>query len=180
MAPNWLRLMTRSGWAFAVVREVRAPVFSFTFGMPTADQIAALKARDILIIGTATKVAEARSAYAGAIGVDVITAQGSEAGGHRGTFSEHSMVGTMALVPQVVSAVKLPVIAAGGIGDGRGVAAAFCLSASAVALGTSFLLTDEGSLEELPTNSPHIDLSNIHCGRFHPLVEQKVSYAACL
>jgi nitronate monooxygenase len=131
----------------ALVLEERPPVFSFTFGMPKSDQIAALKARNILIIGTATTVAEARALEA--MGVDAITAQGSEAGGHRGTFLtsvERSLVGTMALVPQVVSAVKLPVIAAGGIADGRGVAAALCLGASAVALGTSFLLADEAGL----------------------------------
>jgi nitronate monooxygenase len=132
---------------FAVVLEEAPSVFSFTFGMPTAEQVAALRARNILIIGTATTVAEARALEA--IGVDAITAQGAEAGGHRGTFLasvERSLVGTMALVPQVVSAVKLPVIAAGGIGDGRGVAAALCLGASAVALGTSFLLADEAGL----------------------------------
>lgn len=129
---------------FAVVLEEAPAVFSFTFGMPTPEQIAALKSRNILSIGTATTVAEARVLEQ--LGVDAIAAQGSEAGGHRGSFldsTEHSLVGTMALVPQIVSAVKLPVIAAGGIGDGRGVAAALCLGASAVSLGTSFLLAEE-------------------------------------
>ncbi|MEK9968774.1 MAG: DUF561 domain-containing protein [Ferrovibrio sp.] len=129
---------------FAVVLEEAPAVFSFTFGMPKPDQIAALKGRNILVIGTATTVAEARALEQ--IGVDAIAAQGAEAGGHRGSFldsMEHSLVGTMALVPQIVSAVKLPVIAAGGIGDGRGVAAALCLGASAVSLGTSFLLAEE-------------------------------------
>jgi nitronate monooxygenase len=145
---------------FAVVLEDAPPIFSFTFGIPTGDQIAALKARNILIVGTATTVAEARVLEA--LGVDAITAQGSEAGGHRGTFLtsvEHSLVGTMALVPQVVSAVKLPVIAAGGIGDGRGVAAALCLGASAVALGTSFLLADEADLNSAYTAALQSDVA---------------------
>lgn len=131
----------------AAVLEEAPPVFSFTFGMPGADQVAALKSRNILVIGTATTVAEARALEQ--LGVDAIAAQGAEAGGHRGTFLdsvENSLVGTMALVPQIVSAVKLPVIAGGGIGDGRGVAAALCLGASAVTLGTSFLLAEEMAL----------------------------------
>lgn len=131
----------------AVVLEEAPAVFSFTFGLPSAEQIAALKSRNILVIGTATTVAEARALEQ--LGVDAIAAQGMEAGGHRGSFLdsvEHSLVGTMALVPQIVSAVQLPVIAAGGIGDGRGVAAALCLGASAVALGTSFLLAEETGL----------------------------------
>lgn len=132
---------------FAAVLEEAPPVCSFTFGAPKPDQIAALKARNILVIGTATTVAEARLLEQ--LGVDAIAAQGSEAGGHRGSFLDsvdNSLVGTMALVPQVVSAVKLPVIAAGGIADGRGVAAALCLGAAAVALGTSFLLAEETGL----------------------------------
>jgi nitronate monooxygenase len=132
---------------FAVLLEEAPPVASFTFGLPTPDQIAALKSRGVLVVGTATTVAEARALEQA--GVDAIAAQGSEAGGHRGSFLEpveHSLVGTMALVPQIVSAVKLPVIAAGGIGDGRGVAAALCLGASAVAMGTAFLLADETAL----------------------------------
>ena len=109
----------------AVVLEEAPPVFSFTFGMPKPEEIAALKARGIFIVGTATTVAEAKALEAA--GVDAIVAQGAEAGGHRGSFLapvERSMIGTMALVPQIVSAVRLPVIAAGGIADGRGVAAA--------------------------------------------------------
>jgi nitronate monooxygenase len=132
---------------FAVVLEEVPPVFSTTFGALAPDRVEALKSRGILVLGTATTVAEARALAQ--TGVDAIIAQGAEAGGHRGSFLasvEHSLVGTMALVPQIVSAVNLPVIAAGGIGDGRGIAAALCLGASAVALGTSFLLADEMAL----------------------------------
>jgi nitronate monooxygenase len=95
-------------------------------------------------MGTATCVADARALEAA--GVDAVCAQGAEAGGHRGTFDRDAdppLVGTMALVPQVVDAVKLPVIAAGGIMDGRGVAAALKLGAQAASLGTAFLLCPE-------------------------------------
>jgi nitronate monooxygenase len=122
----------------AVVVDERVPVLSFTFGIPP------LAGVDCFTIGTATTVAEA-VALADA-GVGAVVAQGSEAGGHRGTFLapvEQSMLGTMALVPQVVDAVKVPVIASGGIMDGRGVAAARLLGAQAVQLGTAFLRTDE-------------------------------------
>jgi len=100
-----------------------------------------------LVIGTATNVAEARAWEAN--GADAICAQGAEAGGHRGTFlgpPDASMVGTLALVPQVVDAVSLPVIAAGGIMDGRGIAAALILGAQAAQLGTAFLMTAESPI----------------------------------
>ena len=132
---------------FAIILEEAPPVFSFTFGMPSPEQMAALRQHGILIVGTATTVAEAKALDE--LGVDAIIAQGAEAGGHRGSFlapAEQSLIGTMALVPQIVSTVKLPVIAAGGIGDGRGVAAALCLGAQAVALGSAFLLADETAL----------------------------------
>lgn len=119
-------------------------VFSFTFGIPSASVIESFKSRGILVAGTATNVQEARQLEAS--GVDAIVAQGSEAGGHRGTFAgpfESGLVGTMALVPQVVDAVKLPVIASGGIMDGRGIAAARMLGASGVQLGTAFMTCRE-------------------------------------
>ncbi|RYZ39745.1 MAG: nitronate monooxygenase [Myxococcaceae bacterium] len=119
-------------------------VFSFTFGIPDASVLEAMRARGILIVGTATNVREALALEAA--GVDAIVAQGSEAGGHRGSFGgsfEAGLVGTLALVPQVVDAVRLPVIASGGIMDGRGIAAARMLGASGVQLGTAFLRCQE-------------------------------------
>jgi len=125
------------------VLESGAAVFSFTFGIPAA-VIPAFKARGVLLIGTATTVAEALALEAA--GVDAIVVQGAEAGGHRGAFLapvKESLIGTMALTPQVVDAVSVPVIASGGIMDGRGIAAALVLGAQAVQMGTAFLTCDE-------------------------------------
>jgi nitronate monooxygenase len=126
------------------VLEAQVPVLSFTLGIPQPRWIQAFKDRSTLLIGTATNVKEARALEAA--GADAITAQSSEAGGHRGTFIgsfDHSMIGAMALIPQVVDAVDIPVIAAGGIMDGRGIAAAFALGAHGVQLGTAFLTVTE-------------------------------------
>jgi nitronate monooxygenase len=122
--------------------EVRA--FSFTFGIPDAPVLDELLRRGVFLMGTATTVDEAVALQQA--GVDAVVAQGSEAGGHRGTFPgsfEGGMVGTMALVPQVVDAVRIPVLASGGIMDGRGIAAARMLGASGVAMGTAFMAADE-------------------------------------
>jgi nitronate monooxygenase len=130
--------------AFPVLLEERVPVFSFTFGIPPPEMLDACRKQGIVTLGTATTVAEARALEDS--GVDLVCAQGSEAGGHQGTFdrgAEPALIGTLALVPQVVDAVKVPVIAAGGIMDGRGFAAALALGASAVSLGTAFLLCPE-------------------------------------
>lgn len=122
------------------------PVASFTFGILTREQVAAMQARGTCVVGTATTVAEAR-AWA-AVGADGISAQGFEAGGHRGHFLAEpnaSLVGTMALVATILQAVDLPVLAAGGIMDGKGVAAALALGASAAQMGTAFLLSDQAT-----------------------------------
>jgi nitronate monooxygenase len=124
----------------AAVLEERPPVFSFTFGVPSAAQIAALKQRGIVAVGTATTVEEAR--HLEQIGVDAIALQGAEAGAHRGTFLaafEQSMVPLATLVAESCAAVKVPVIASGGLMDGRDIAAAMKLGAAAAQLGTAFL-----------------------------------------
>jgi nitronate monooxygenase len=122
------------------VLEERPPIFSFTFGVPSSDQMTALKTRGIAVSGTATTVEEAcRLADAG---VDSIVAQGAEAGAHRGSFAasfEASMVPMATLVRDICRAVAIPVIASGGIMDGRDIAAAMKLGAAAAQLGTAFL-----------------------------------------
>jgi len=128
----------------AALTAAAPPVASFAFSILTAAEVAALHAAGSYVLGTANTVAEAR-AWA-QVGADGIIAQGFEAGGHHGYFLEDigaSSIGTLALVATVVEAVDLPVIAAGGIMDGRGVAAALALGASAVQMGTAFLLADE-------------------------------------
>lgn len=131
----------------AVVQEEAPPVFSFTFGMPRRDEVEALRGKGCYVIGTATTIAEAKALAE--LGVDAVVAQGSEAGGHRGSFAapvEDSLIGTMALVPMLADAIELPVVAAGGIMDGRGIAAAFMLGAAGAALGTAFLTCPENSV----------------------------------
>ena len=122
------------------VLEARPDVFSFVFGVPSAEVLARCRASRIVTIGAATTPDEARALEAA--GVDMVVATGCEAGGHRVAFlgpPEANLLGTMALVPQVRDAVRMPVIAAGGIADRRGVAAAFALGADAVQVGTAFL-----------------------------------------
>ena len=129
--------------------DIRPRVTSFHFGLPPLAMVRALQDAGGLILCSATTVAEARALDEA--GVDAIIAQGWEAGGHRGTFEtsfEDFGVGTMALVPQVVDAVGVPVIAAGGIADGRGIAAAFALGASGVQMGTAFLSCAEANISK--------------------------------
>ena len=133
----------------AIIIEEEVPVCSFTFGLPSKEIVEQLKSRKIVMIGTATTVKEAISNEEN--GMDMVVVQGSEAGGHRGTFAgnfENAMIGTMALVPQAVDHVDIPVIAAGGVMDGRGVLAALVLGAKAVQMGTAFVT----SLESGATN----------------------------
>jgi nitronate monooxygenase len=132
-----------------------ASIFSFTFGMLPSSARQKVKARGLVLAGTATTVDEAMALERA--GIDVIVAQGSEAGGHRGTFAgpfdaatfEAGMIGTLALVPQIVDAVHLPVIASGGIMDGRGIAAALALGAVGAQLGTAFLTCDEAGVPDV-------------------------------
>ena len=131
--------------ALDVAIQDRVAVVSFAMGSP-APFVERLHRAGVTVVGTATTVAEAEQVAAA--GADAVVAQGAEAGGHRGTFltggsKELPLVGTMALVPQVVDAVAVPVLAAGGIMDGRGARAALALGAAAVQLGTRFLLASE-------------------------------------
>lgn len=127
-----------------VVLEERAPVFSFTFGSLGPELVGRLKENGATVVGTATTVREGLRLEED--GVDMVVAQGSEAGGHRGTFLgdfEDALIGTMALVPQMVDALSIPVVASGGIMDGRGLAAALVLGAEAAQMGTAFLACEE-------------------------------------
>jgi nitronate monooxygenase len=130
-----------------VVVELKPEVVSFHFGLPDQLLVRRLKDSGSKIFSSATTVAEAR--WLEDHGADAVIAQGAEAGGHRGMFlaaEAASQAGTLALLPQVVNAVKVPVIAAGGIADGRGIAAAMALGASAVQLGTAYLLCPEARI----------------------------------
>ncbi|MQR97160.1 nitronate monooxygenase [Fictibacillus phosphorivorans] len=134
----------------ATVIEAGVKIVSFTFDAPSKRLVEKLHASEIIVIATATSVEEA--IHLESNGVDLIVAQGAEAGGHRGAFlsgGSESMIGTMALIPQVVDAVSCPVVAAGGIMDGRGMAAALTLGASAVQLGTAFLTVKESGANSI-------------------------------
>jgi nitronate monooxygenase len=130
----------------AAVLAATPPVISFAFGAPSPDVIAQCRRKGILTIATATTAQEAR--HLEALGVDAVCAQGAEAGGHRGTFLhpfDEGMIGTLALIRACVDAVDVPVIAAGGIMDGRSIAAAMLAGAEGVQLGTAFLLCPEAT-----------------------------------
>lgn len=157
-----------------VIFEEKVPVFSFTFGILSAETIQKIKSQGITVIGTVTTVKEARLLEKN--GVDAIVAQGYEAGGHRGTdlkitVMEDALIGTMALVPQVVDAVSIPVIASGGIMDGRGIVAALALGASSVQMGTAFLTCPESSIHIkhkerlLESTDESTRLTNVFTGR---------------
>lgn len=154
------------------VIEARPAVFSFIFGIPSREIIADCKRLGIVLAGGATTVDEARALEQA--GVDVIVASGFEAGGHRPSFlaaAEDSMVGTMSLVPAIASGTDLPVIAAGGIADARGVEAALRLGAQAAQMGTAFLACEESGTpalhrERLLDGAPHrTALSRVYTGR---------------
>ncbi|URT71273.1 NAD(P)H-dependent flavin oxidoreductase [Cytobacillus firmus] len=132
-----------------VLMEERVPACSFTFGIPDSAILFELKKQGTLIFGTATNVNEAVEWEEA--GADIIVVQGSEAGGHRGTFhkEESGMIGSMVLIPQAADAVSCPVAAAGGIMDARGIAAAMILGAEGVQLGTAFLACRESGAHRL-------------------------------
>ncbi|MDH5557941.1 MAG: nitronate monooxygenase [Alphaproteobacteria bacterium] len=155
-----------------VVEDCRPEVVSFHFGLPARPLLDRVKAAGAVVLSSATTVEEAR--WLEANGCDAIIAQGYEAGGHRGMFLTDEIAGqagTFALVPQVVDAVKVPVIAAGGIADGRGVAAAFALGAAAAQIGTAYLFTPESMISDLhraALNGARDDgtaLTNVFSGR---------------
>jgi nitronate monooxygenase len=134
-----------------VVKEVKPEVVSFHFGLPDPQLLQRVKAAGFLVMSSATTAAEAR--WLEQHGVDAVIAQGNEAGGHRGMFLTDDVAaqpGTFALVPQIVDAVKVPVIAAGGVTDARGIAAAFALGAAGVQLGTAYLWCPEARI-----SAPH-------------------------
>jgi nitronate monooxygenase len=127
-----------------VLIDAKVPVFSFIVGVPPKEILDECRMQGILTIGTATTPAEAM--VLDQAGVNVIVASGFEAGGHRGSFllpAEDSLTGTFSLTPQVVDAVSAPVVAAGGIGDARGIVAAFALGAEGVQIGTAFLASED-------------------------------------
>lgn len=135
-----------SAEAADILEEFKPPVVSFHFGLPTPELLARIRGWGGKILSSATTIDEAR--WLEAHGVDAIIAQGLEAGGHRGFFLSKdpaTQVGTFALIPQIVQAVKVPVIAAGGIADGRGVAAAMALGAAGAQIGTAYLLCPEAT-----------------------------------
>jgi nitronate monooxygenase len=136
--------------ACALVEEFEPKVVSFHFGLPDARLLARVKATGARVVSSATTVAEAR--WLEDRGCDAIVAQGYEAGGHRGIFLDEEVatqVGGLSLIPQVVDAVRVPVIAAGGIADGRGIAAALMLGAAAVQIGTAYLLCPESGFKTI-------------------------------
>lgn len=164
-------------WPFSseaadVLGEFKPAVVSFHFGLPSAELLARVKAWGTKILSSATTVAEAR--WLEAHGVDAVIAQGLEAGGHRGIFLSEDLttqLGTFALVSQVVREVNVPVIAAGGIADARGVAAAIALGSSGVQIGTAYLLCPESTTSAVHRTAlksdaaSHTALTNVFTGR---------------
>jgi len=154
-----------------LVAELRPKVVSFHFGLPEKTLLARVRATGAKVVSSATTVQEAR--WLEAEGCDAIVAQGFEAGGHRGMFLTDDMatqIGTLSLVPQVVDSVRVPVIAAGGIADARGIAAAFALGAAGVQMGTAYLLSPEARIsplyrQELKSNGDPTVLTNVFTGR---------------
>jgi nitronate monooxygenase len=155
-----------------LLEELRPPIVSFHFGLPAADLLARVRSCGATILSTATTVDEAL--WLEAHGVDAIIAQGLEAGGHRGLFLSNDVttqIGSLALVPQIVRAVRVPVIAAGGIADATGVAAARALGAAGAQVGTAYLLCPEAATSDVHRAALSSDaamrtaLTNLFTGR---------------
>lgn len=158
--------------AAAIVEEFRPALVSFHFGLPEATLLKRVKATGAKVFASATTVDEAR--WLQECGVDAVIAQGAEAGGHRGMFLSDDLttqIGTFALVPQIVGAVSVPVIAAGGIADAHGVAAALALGAVAVQVGTAYLLCPEATTSAFhraalkSRAAAHTAITNLFSGR---------------
>jgi nitronate monooxygenase len=144
------RFMPRYDEQVEAVLEAKPAVFSFVFGVPSTDVLERCRRDGITTIGAATTVDEAR--LLADAGVDMVVASGMEAGGHRVSFlrePEDCLTGTLALVPAVADTIRVPVIAAGGISDGRGIAAVLALGASAAQIGTAFLACEESNASPL-------------------------------
>lgn len=161
-----------SAEAAELLAEFKPAVVSFHFGLPAKELLARVRASGAKVLSSATTVAEAR--WLEAQGVDAIIAQGAEAGGHRGMFLTEDLTtqpGTLALVPQIARAVRVPVIAAGGIADAKGVAAAFALGAAGVQVGTAYLLCPEATTSAVhraalkSEAANHTALTNLFTGR---------------
>jgi len=168
---------------FEAVLEARPAVFSFIFGLLPEPMAAAARRRGIALIGVATTAEEAEALEAS--GADLVCASGFEAGGHRGSFlrpAEQSLTGTLSLVPQVASAVRVPILAAGGIADGRGVAAVLALGASAAQIGTAFLMCRESGASDLHraaladrTRARRTTLTRAYTGRLARMLTNRVT-----
>lgn len=155
-----------------VLQDFKPPVVSFHFGLPSSELLARVKSWGATVLSSATTVDEAR--WLEAHGADIVIAQGLEAGGHRGHFLNHDLtrqMGTFALLPQIVRAVQLPVVAAGGIADVHGVSAALALGAAGVQVGTAYMLCPEATtstIHRAALHSPtarHTALTNVFTGR---------------
>ncbi len=158
--------------AATAIAPFRPEVVSFHFGLPSAELIHRVKSWGARVMSSATTVDEAR--WLEAHGADIVIAQGYEAGGHRGMFLSDDLttqMGTMSLLPQIVRSVRIPVVAAGGIADERGVKAALAMGATAVQMGTAFLLCDEAGTSAIhrralkSADSSHTAVTNLFSGR---------------
>lgn len=164
------------------IYEAKPAVFSFVYGIPSSDILENCTRLGIKTVGTATTVDEAIALENA--GVDAIIATGFEAGGHRVSFlrsAEDSLIGTFALIPQVVDSVKIPIIAAGGIADARGINAALALSASAVQMGTAFLATSQSNASQdhkdklFTSDAKHTTLTKVFTGRLSRGIKNRLT-----